>query len=81
MKNWNRGDIFNDIKDELQRAKEKFPDFHSFHEGYAVLLEEMDELWESIKRDDTSNMYEEAVQVGAMAMRFLIDLAEYEHGK
>lgn len=31
-------------KDELKRANEKFPLFHSKHEGFAVILEE---IWES----------------------------------
>ena len=31
---------------ELKSANEKFPPFHSDHEGYAVILEEVDELSE-----------------------------------
>lgn len=78
--NWERGDIFNDIQDELDGAKQMFPDFHSFHEGYAVLLEEVDELWGCIKSDNVHNMYREAIRVAAMAVRFLIDCAEYDIG-
>lgn len=36
--------VENLVNEELQLSMEKFPLFHSAHEGYAVLLEEVDEL-------------------------------------
>ncbi len=52
--------------------------FHSAHEGYAVILEELDELWEQVRlkrsQRDVDQMRREAVQVGAMALRFLVDV-------
>ena len=36
------------IKQELIEAELKYPDYHSFHEGYAVLKEEVEELQEGI---------------------------------
>jgi len=36
-----------DIKKELNDARMAFPNFHSYHEGYAVLKEEVDELWDA----------------------------------
>lgn len=36
-----------EVDRELKSANEKFPPFHSNHEGYAVLLEE----WEELKAD------------------------------
>jgi hypothetical protein len=49
---------------------------HSAHEGFAVLLEEVDELkaevWRS--RHDMEAMTTEAVHVAAMAIRFLTDV-------
>ena len=68
-----KGDILNDIIDEVKSAKEQFPDFHSKHEGYAVLLEEVDELWDDIKSNNEEGMYGEAIQVAAMAVRFILD--------
>lgn len=64
---------------ELNKAVESFPKFNSEHEGYAVLLEECDELWEAVrlKQSDPLRKYKihkEAVQVAAMALRFLTDL-------
>ena len=39
-----------DIEVELHRASEKHSAFHSGHEGYAVILEELDELWDEVKK-------------------------------
>ena len=65
---------------ELRRAMAAFPRFNSAHEGFAVLLEEVDELkaevWKSPSKRDPSAMRKEAVQVAAMALRFLVDCCE-----
>lgn len=62
---------------ELGRAM-KWPPMNSAHEGYAVLAEEVDELWEHVKvrqgERDIPEMAYEAVQVAAMALRFIIDV-------
>ena len=63
------------IADEYDRAIAKFPKFNSEHEGYAVIKEEVDELWEAIKGKVYRRLkLDEAIQVGAMAVRFLTDL-------
>ena len=72
------------ISKEHDRAVSKFGKFHNAHEAYAVLLEEKDELWDAVKmrpdgvdsegRTRTEALEEEAIQVGAMALRFLIDV-------
>ncbi len=68
------------ITGEFKRANAKYPRFASRHEGYAILKEEVDELWEEIKRKpeatDMNKVKEEAIQVAAMALRFLYDLCE-----
>jgi len=66
------------ILKEVLYAQEKFPPFTSGHEGYAIIKEELDELWDVIKsvkdsRICNETMIKEAIQVGAMAVRFLID--------
>ena len=38
-----------EVHTELTRANSIHPQFNSPHEGYAVLLEEVDELWQEIK--------------------------------
>ena len=65
-----------DILLEYNRALEKFPPFASRHEGYAILKEELDELWDAIKDKKATDeeIRNEAIQVGAMALRFLVDL-------
>lgn len=37
------------VDKELAAANERFPQFHSQHEGYAVILEEMQETEEAIR--------------------------------
>ncbi|HUT83942.1 MAG TPA: hypothetical protein VMX95_04765 [Thermodesulfobacteriota bacterium] len=63
---------------EYQRATELNGPFHSSHEGYAVILEEVEELWQEIKKKAADRRFkaleQEAVQIGAMAFRFLVDL-------
>jgi len=73
------------VEDELARARSIYPTpQHNAHEGYAILLEEMDELWEEVKkrnvrtdgsgRRDGSAMLKELVQIGAMAQRMAEDI-------
>ncbi len=63
---------------EYGKATKRYCDFHSAHEGYSILLEEVDELWDEIKKSpvkrDQPAMTKEAIQVAAMALRFLTDL-------
>lgn len=67
------------VKLEIIKAKAKYQDdFNSFHEGYAVLLEEVDELWDEVKKKvvDKQKAKEEAVQVAAMALRIVSELCK-----
>lgn len=69
---------------ELRRAQELHPiPVHNAHEGYAVLLEEVDELWDEIKKKnpDMSAIRKEAVQVAAMAMRFILEVVDFPYAK
>lgn len=61
------------VREEAVRATKRFGRFASTHEGYAVILEELDELWEKVKRGDLLGQGEEAVQVAAMALEFIVD--------
>ena len=65
-----------DIRDEAERAMAKFATFNSSHEGYAVILEELDEMWDEIKANDLPRSIEEAVQVGAMALRYVVEMRQ-----
>jgi NTP pyrophosphatase (non-canonical NTP hydrolase) len=63
---------------EFDFATEKYPAFNTAHEGWAVLLEEVDELWDHVKvkqgRRDLTAMQKEAIQIAAMALRFAFDM-------
>lgn len=52
--------------------------FASAHEGYAVLLEEVDELkaevWKSPRKRDPEAMLKEAVHAATMGLRFVVDV-------
>jgi hypothetical protein len=71
-----------EISAEAIDASTKFRPFNSAHEGYGVLLEEVDELWEEVKvkqsRRDKEKMRAEAIQVAAMALRFVVDVCDSE---
>lgn len=61
------------VWDEVERASAKYPPFNSAHEGFAVLKEEVDELWDEVKANHPERQTAEAIQVAAMAVRFLMD--------
>lgn len=71
---------FEDVQCELWKAINKFKPMNSAHEGYAVLAEEFDELWDEIKAKqgarDLAKMRKEAIQVAAMAIRFIVDVCD-----
>jgi len=70
-------DVITDICQEFERATSKHGKFNSAHEGYAVILEEVDELWEEVKKQyekrNNMEMRKEAIQVATMAIRFIVD--------
>jgi hypothetical protein len=57
---------------EMVRARRIHPPYASCHEAYAVLKEEVDEMWDEIKAN-SERIEEEAVQVAAVALTILID--------
>ncbi len=78
-------EVLSEVQAEIDRATSQWPPFHSAHEGYAVLLEEVDELkkhvWTNQKRRDLEAMKKEAIQVAAMAIRFAIEVCSEEKGR
>jgi hypothetical protein len=64
------------VRDELKRARIHHGPQHSAHEGYAVLLEEVDEYWELVRAKSHDPVYaiKELVQVAAMAQRTAEDV-------
>jgi len=69
----------NDIKQEVLSAKAVYQaDFVNQHEAYAVILEEVDELWAEIKKNqktyDLVLQRKEAKQAAAMLVRLMVEL-------
>ena len=74
----NNVEIAEEVLDELDQATKKFGKFASPHEGYAIIKEELDELWEEVRKQydvrTKGNMRKESIQIAAMAMRFIKDI-------
>ena len=72
--------LLGDIELELQNAIAHNTKFNSPHEGFCVLLEEVEELkaevFKNKKMRSKDLMYDEARQVAAMAIRFMMDCCE-----
>jgi hypothetical protein len=72
--------ILQEVAEEYARASIGNTPMHSLHEGYAVILEEMDELktevWKNPRKHPDRNALarKEAIQVAAMALRLLHDV-------
>lgn len=77
--------LLDEVHVELHKAMHNWPPFNSAHEGYAVLAEELDELWAHVKtnqkRRDIQAMRKEAVQVAAMACRFALEICDETNGR
>ena len=71
--------ILDRVELEAAGAMRKFDPFNSPHEGYAVILEELDELWLEVKANNgrSPDAMIEAIQVAAMAVRYVYDLATF----
>lgn len=80
MSTRDKGTVLDEVAAELARARAKFPRPQaSAHEGFAILDEERDELWDEVKDnhpDRIERMRAEAIQVAAMAIRFIEDVCD-----
>ena len=61
---------------ELARARTKHGPMHSHHEAWGVIQEELDEVWDEVKRQtpDPQRIIAELVQVAAMCARWAEDV-------
>lgn len=85
-----RDRVLNEVGAELEKARATHAPMNGHHEGYAVILEELDELWEVCKMNTHKIASEggitplakkmmlrkEALQVAAMAVRFIEDVCD-----
>lgn len=67
-----------EVVEELFRAEDKHGPMRSPHEGWAIIAEELDELWEEVRKKDHKRSKKllrgEAKQTAATAIRFMLDL-------
>lgn len=71
------------VRKEYLNALYKRGSFHSAHEGFAILMEEVDELWAAVKiipgdPDKAEMILEEAQQVAAMAIRMMVQFGGFK---
>ena len=68
--------ILKQVREEVIRAASMHAQFASPHEGYAIIQEEVDELWEDIKKNKGTQPHAiiEAKQVAAMGVRYMMDI-------
>lgn len=68
------------VRKELLEACYVYPAMVSAHEGMAIILEEVDELkeivWKKPQLRSKEDMRREAVQIAAMALRFIFDVCQ-----
>ncbi len=71
------------VNAEVARARNKHAPVQTIHEGYAVLLEEVDEFWHEVKNSRPYNdaLLSELVQVAAMAQRIAEDTGLIDDGE
>lgn len=66
------------VGDELERARAKHAPLNSAHEAYAVILEELDEFWEEVRKKrevrSKSRMASELIQTAVVCVRAVADL-------
>lgn len=69
-------EIVHDVVLEYLGATDRFPDFRSNHEGLAIVEEEFEEFKSAAFWPHKSDgfVHEEARQLAAMAIRFLMDV-------
>jgi hypothetical protein len=70
--------IYEQIDNEVRKATSNFEKINSFHEGYAIIKEEIEEFWDEVKKYpknfEPEKMKKELIQVAAMCVRIIDDL-------
>lgn len=78
-------DILKSINDEVMEATMAWPPINSAHEGFGLIMEELDELREHIfmkqKNRDLQAMRHEAIQLAAMSIRLIHDVIDGGRGR
>lgn len=74
-------EVADEVLKELKGAAYHFPPMRSPHEGWAIIREEVDEMWDEVKASKPivgdphiERSLQEAKQVAAMAIRYIHDI-------
>jgi hypothetical protein len=71
-------DFQDHVAAELAKGREKHGPITGCHDGYGKILEEVDELWDEVRRKESQRskgaMYSELVQIAALCQRMAEDL-------
>lgn len=68
------------LADEMAHGYKRYGAYHNSHELYAVLKEEVDEFWDTVKGNTSESpeaLYE-LLQVAAVALRYIIERGDAE---
>lgn len=67
-----------ELAEHLAKAERKHAPMRGEHEGWAVIYEELDELWDEVKREtiNPAALRKEAFHTAAMALRFVKDVCD-----
>ncbi len=72
------------IIEEVERAKRHGKAFASLHEAYAVILEEVDEVWDITRQKrclrNELELRKELIQIAAMALKALASMENFIGG-
>ena len=70
-----------EVRDEYESVRREHGEhYHSAHEGWAVMFEEVDELWDEVRKKrknrDPRSMRRECVQVACCALKFALSFGK-----
>lgn len=68
-----------EVSDEYFKAQKKYKEFHSRHDGIGIIEEEFLEfraaaMWPHKLKPGDDDAYDEAKQLAAMALRYMVDI-------
>ena len=66
------------IEKEMAFGRKEYGPYHSAHEHYAVLKEEVEEWWDAVKGNMADSCQYELLQVAAVALRYIIENGDAE---
>lgn len=79
-------EVLREVGEEVAKAEAAWPPMNSAHEGFGVIYEEFNvelaaHIWTNQNKRDLDAMRKEAVQVAAMAVRFVRDVCDAGRGR